>query len=365
MIVALFSSGRGDDLTSGQFVPEKKWFFIFCGIMILSALFSSFWGICYRFLIEYMKTILLLVGIVSILKNEDDFKSLSSVILASAITLSLPIIIGGITDNRISVGTYYDPNDLSMVMNCSIPFLIFLLYSENKKIKIISMLTILFSIIAIIATQSRMGFLALIFNGIFYVYFTRATDVRILNKIMILSFVIVTFSAVAGELYWDRMGTILSKEQTGSGRTLIWKRSLLMISEHPISGTGPGTFVSSYGRMLRSGSFESVGNEYDRAWKTAHNSYLIVASELGVFGLIAFLMVLWNSVGCLNRVRNICRNRDDGEAVLYMANAVLSSFLIFIFCSLFLSQAYSSVLIILIGSSILVRKINQRKIVMI
>jgi len=357
VLCTLFKSKNKTQIISNEFNHEKQWFIALGFVMFLSTLVSIYLSASVEFLLDYSKVIILLIGLLSVLEDEIDFTVLAKIFLISVLTLCTPIVIHGVGSDRISIGTYYDPNDIAMFISCSIPFLLYLYHLEHSKIKYISLVGIIIAVISVIATQSRMGFISLILNGLFYLFFTISFHFNAMRKFTIVAGIVFVFLASAGDFYWDRVKTTFEHGQTGSGRTVLWKRSMKMIAKYPFIGSGPGTYVSSYGRMLQDGQFEAVGNEYDRAWKTAHNSYFIVAAELGVAGLLFFLLILLNTFGRLNKVRKLCVNDKNRKNIQIMANVTISSFFVFIFCSLFLSQAYSSLLITLIASSVLVRNI--------
>ncbi len=357
VICTLFQSRKSSDSVSDEFSHEKKWFLALGIMIILSTFFSIYFRVSVEFIIEYSKVIVLLLGLVRVLEDERDFTLLATVFLFSVLTLCSPIVLGGLSTDRVSIGTFYDPNDLAMFVGCSIPFLLYLFHTQGFKVKSITLVTIAIAVITVIATQSRMGFIALVLNGLFYLLFNLSSQRNSFRKLIICFGVVFVFMTFAGDIYWNRVKTTIEQGQTGSGRTLLWKRGLQMVIANPVSGSGPGTYTSAYGRMLRDGYFEPVGNEYDRAWKTAHNSYLIVAAELGVAGFVFFMMIIWNSLTRLNQVRKLCAEEKDKIHIQVLANVSISSFFIFIFCSLFLSQAYSSLFITLIACSVLVRKI--------
>ncbi|HKJ03976.1 MAG TPA: O-antigen ligase family protein, partial [Geopsychrobacteraceae bacterium] len=279
----------------------------------------------------------------------------------SVLTLCLPIVAGGIGSDRVSIGTFYDPNDMAMFVSCSFPFLLYLLHNKTGRVKLFTLSAIILGVITVIATQSRMGFIALLLNGFFYLILSPSSQSTAFRKFIVLFSVFFVFTLFAGNFYWDRIKTTFEEGQTGSGRTLVWERGLQIAVENPLTGTGPGTFISAYGRMLQGGQFEEVGNEYDRAWKAAHNSYLVVAAELGFAGLVFFLMIIRTSLGQLNRVRKHCVEDEGKDHLRILANVSISSFCVFLFCALFLSQAYSSLFMALVACSVLVGRIYQKE----
>jgi len=66
-------------------------------------------------------------------------------------------------------------------------------------------------------------------------------------------------------------------------RTIVWKAGLRMIAQHPIAGVGLHNFKPLVGQ------YEPDGEE---VISLAHNTYIEIAAELGIPGLLAFLGVL-------------------------------------------------------------------------
>lgn len=63
-------------------------------------------------------------------------------------------------------------------------------------------------------------------------------------------------------------------------RQMIWKNGFEIFKRHPILGNGVNTFFVSYAKVRNDGGTSGV---------YAHNCYLQMAAEIGVFGLAAFL----------------------------------------------------------------------------
>jgi len=62
----------------------------------------------------------------------------------------------------------------------------------------------------------------------------------------------------------------------------LWKQSLLIIRDYPLLGSG----LNTYSSVVKRYKFFEGGNMYP------HNSFLQMASETGLAGLFAFLLVL-------------------------------------------------------------------------
>ena len=91
--------------------------------------------------------------------------------------------------------------------------------------------------------------------------------------------------------FWVRLGSITNPQQDESGsrqarKDLMWEGWQTFV-EHPLTGVGAGQFKNY--------------NPPDRLepWRETHNVLLQVAAELGVFGLLVFLLLLWQAVSAL------------------------------------------------------------------
>jgi O-antigen ligase len=86
----------------------------------------------------------------------------------------------------------------------------------------------------------------------------------------------------------------------GSGREDLWRVGWRMVEDKPLHGVGAGNFPeTSIHYLLRPGATQRDAFIVDDK-KVAHNIYLTVVSELGVVGLVLFLLIvvacLWSSL---------------------------------------------------------------------
>ncbi|MEK7627208.1 MAG: O-antigen ligase family protein [Patescibacteria group bacterium] len=86
------------------------------------------------------------------------------------------------------------------------------------------------------------------------------------------------------ELTLKRIRSIFNLEETSNkGRLEIWNATLNSFVKHPFLGIGIGNYPVVIGEPLESG----------RRGASAHNLYFDIAAEMGIFGLIIFLLILW------------------------------------------------------------------------
>jgi O-antigen ligase len=103
----------------------------------------------------------------------------------------------------------------------------------------------------------------------------------------------------------------------GTGRLDLWTVALRMIQTHPFNGIGSGQFpISSVHYLLRPGLIQS-GAFILATPKVAHNTYLNVLAELGIFGGSLFIAMIVFSVGCaVVAVRRLTRAKDESMEIL-------------------------------------------------
>ena len=114
---------------------------------------------------------------------------------------------------------------------------------------------------------------------------------------LLATLVLATFLVGAGAMAtWVGVEPVVERYEAAESayllRSAIWADTASLISEHPLLGTGLGTFVTVYPQVQTTALNFQVEH--------AHNDYLEVATELGIpgavllFGLI--LTVLWRAV---------------------------------------------------------------------
>jgi O-antigen ligase len=77
-------------------------------------------------------------------------------------------------------------------------------------------------------------------------------------------------------------------------RLVYWQAAVRIFREHPILGTGPGTFGPAYDKI------KPPNAEFARP---THNDYLEQASDSGFIGFLAFTGLILGSIGLLYRYR--------------------------------------------------------------
>jgi O-antigen ligase len=139
----------------------------------------------------------------------------------------------------------------------------------------------------------------------------------------------------------ENIGSDYNMSDTLQGsRTLIWRRDIELAIRRPI-GYGLGSSAAVDGLL--------AGGQY----KAAHNSLVQVFVELGVVGLILYLLAYircWRGLVAVYRAHRALSDSDSTMLCLY-ARALCIGFAGNFAAGFFLSQAYSGLLWMLIGVS--------------
>lgn len=255
---------------------------------------------------------------------------------------------------------YYDPNDLALVLVCTIPFAIFFIVRGGWPSLLLATLSLVLFVATIVKTGSRGGFIGLVAVLAYVVIAYRAIPkrVRIGAVIGVVGLLVVT----ASEGYWEEIRTLRNPKQdynwSGEGRVAIWKRGLRYMASRPVVGVGMGNFSTAEGVSEESRAQAERGAGFK--WSAAHNTFLEIGVELGVIALALFVAMLVTAFRLLRRIRRSrppTIRRARREAAL--ASSLSASLVGFIVSGFFLSAAYFSYVYMILGLVIGFAKIDR------
>lgn len=151
---------------------------------------------------------------------------------------------------------------------------------------------------------------------------------------------------------------ITQADTQGSGRTEIWRVGLRMVKANPVLGVGADNYRNStIHYLLEPGTFTRSDYIVDDP-HVAHNIYLQVQAELGVFGLLAYLGIIGFVLqSCLVAARRFGAAGDHSMEL--MARALLLG-LCGTFASAFFSNSvYSKQLWLLMALAVAMRTMSR------
>jgi O-antigen ligase len=144
---------------------------------------------------------------------------------------------------------------------------------------------------ALIFSRSRMGLISALFSLIAVLALAGTSPFSARTRVAVAT---LFFLGVIGLVVWIGSDPVITRfetlgqeySQTGQNRISIWRDTLRLIRQHPLIGTGLGTFSVAYPSVQT--SFLNVLVDH------AHCDYLEVISDLGLpGGILAFGSILW------------------------------------------------------------------------
>lgn len=270
-------------------------------------------------------------------------------------------IVGESDDHRVS-GPIGDPNYYSQIMVVMVPLALERFWKEKKRsLRLLAGWAAAVSILSIVFSFSRGGFLALVVVlGLIFIY--RPPKIHIIIATLIVAVMLLPF--IPAE-YTARIATItnilgnsgrsVQNEASFRGRASEVIVAWMMFRDNPILGVGYGNFPVHYQEYSR-----LLGLDPRTEERAAHNLYLEVAAELGIFGLIAFGFILWKALGDLfSAVRTFTDARLDDYAS--MAAAFTVGLIGYLSSSMFIHNAYPRYLWLLLGIALALRQVARNE----
>jgi probable O-glycosylation ligase (exosortase A-associated) len=219
---------------------------------------------------------------------------------------------GGITAGRLeniggvdTVGSNYLANHMIMIL----PFIGNMFFFGNKWVRIGALIAAPFIINALILCNSRGAFLAMIVMVVSFLFLSRVIKIRGFRTKIIIGVVLGSILLVwlANPQFWERMSTIRSHDEDKSamGRIASWKAATRMIKDHPFGSGGDGWELSSPKYIP-----EIVGY-HEGQLRSVHNTYLMMATDWGIQGLILYSLFFLTAFTKLHRIRKRKMSKDD------------------------------------------------------
>jgi hypothetical protein len=219
-------------------------------------------------------------------------------------------------------GTLGDPNELSIMVGAMIPFLFAINATLKKKWFLLFMLPMLgVALWCVVLTGSRGGQLVIL--TIFGVYFVRRYGIKGVVVGAVLALPVLLLGGREGE----------EADASSAERAQLLYMGMDMLKSSPVTGVGTGQFV-----------------EHSYNYLTAHNAYLLVASEAGIVGGMLWMLLVYTSVKIPLQIARQPPALMD-QRLQPFAVALATSFAGILIGIFFLSFAYKNMLFIYFGLS--------------
>lgn len=253
-----------------------------------------------------------------------------------------------------------DRNELAIAFVMTLPICFYLLGEYGKASRILKaglLATIGLLVIAVIGTQSRGGFVALLALG---AYLFLKSDRKIPVGMLIIVIGIVASQLVTSE-WLDRINTIESADEDASfmGRVVAWKLSFIMAVRDPLFGGGFKSLEyfpvwADLSRDFFSYSWFYTGDAVPNAEvaRAAHSVYFQVLGDHGFAGLALYLSLLIGAFRKAGRVARLARTRGGPDWLPTLATTLQLSIFAFALGGAALSFAYFDLIFALFALTI-------------
>ena len=224
-----------------------------------------------------------------------------------------------------------NPNDLALMLNILLPLSIALVIAGRSPwLRLLAAAAAGLSVMAIIVTFSRGGFLALSIILVLSLFWLVRLGKTALVAGAIVSVLVLAPFTPAG--YLERLQTVsdVDSDPTGSAQER-WRdmqASVAFIQAHPIVGAGLGMDVLALNELR------------GRQWKSVHDVYLQYGVDLGLPGLLLFLALVCASISAAWRVERETRRTGGDRRLLTLAGAIRISLVAFAVAAIFYPVAY-------------------------
>lgn len=256
-----------------------------------------------------------------------------------------------------------DPNEFGALMVALFPLPIAMLEGEKSTYKkIIFILIALSFILCVTRTRSRGAFVGLLVILTFILWEKRKQAGVI---ILILSlFTFTYFHTHYG--YWERIKTLQSMEtieaeQNAKVRLIANQQAIELIKRYPITGVGLGNFIQAKIYILKLIPIILESGEIRKYVLSSHNTFLGLGAELGLIGLLAFLIIIIASVKYCYLSERYFKTRDHLIVFHNISRGVRIGLVGLVVCFIFLSEEFNLILYQFIALAVSLKTLADRE----
>jgi probable O-glycosylation ligase (exosortase A-associated) len=312
------------------------------------------WGMMTKILLMTFLTIVLI----------DDMKKLRYLLLVIVFSLGFYGVKGGIFSvlsggaHRVWGPEYSfigDNNSLALALNMILPFLVYMSTIEsNKKIKWALRIAIPLTVLAIIFTYSRGGFLGLVVVTLLIVW--RAKTRTKLIAVLIAALALPVAIGFIPDQWFDRIGTLKEYDEDASarGRFEAWKVAWGVALDRPLTGGG---FDAINDKELY-----SLYNPESPTDTGVHSVYFEVLGENGFVTFGVFLALIVAAALSLQKIAKSGRGQPELRTFWAYAAMLHASLLAFAVCGTFLELASFDLFYNVIAMVVIVKVLFKREV---
>lgn len=348
-------------------IVKSKQNFIIIGFLTfcLISTFNKYFDFNFSFFIEFgTKALVLYFAIANLIKSRNQVIFFAWFLM----TIGLVLALIGIYQYIHHIGVVYreeglirisgmaeDANVFALDLTMTLPITLGLFFASSKTTrKIFIFLVAALLTITTVLTYSRAGFLQLLIV-LFFCLGIRFFRKRGFISVIVVLLVIMMFSFFLPEKYIQRMQTVTKFSDPAVGhRVTGWIVGTQMFLEHPLKGVGLGRFRFEY--------IERAAHSPELTWKgylDAHNIYIHTAAEIGIFGLIFLLILIYLTFKDINESKRIFMAKND-KLMWEISNSIQIALISFLIGGMFISYLHLLIFWIIIPLVITIKQVSLK-----
>jgi O-antigen ligase len=306
---------------------------LFVGWCYLSTAWSQDTGKALLSATEYaLSALLLLITYTAVQSKRDLGRILTAFLFGSVAAIIYAFISPAASEEGRLANPVLGPNVLGEALVCGLAIGIALIVMyRSPAIRLATIGATLFVGVGVLLTTSRSALLALVASVVAAIALAgRWRMVALCVTLVLAGGTYIYFKQFAPEGARQRIEQPLSSQQRSEdGRNTIWSLAIRAFEENPVTGVGAGNFrVVQVKFLLRPGvdrartqTSEVIDDPHG---KVAHNSFLSVASELGIVGLALFVFLIAFGAASLLKAARLFRKLGDGRMEVVAISLVVA-----------------------------------------
>jgi O-antigen ligase len=306
-VIALVMGRLSRGAALSRFNNELNSVLALAALMLVTAPFSIWPGGSIAVLSDlYGKVIIIFVLMLNTVTTRERFARLVTIVVVGTSYIAIRAVTDyarGVNlheDGRVGGavgGLFGNPNDMALNLVTFLPLAVALaLVRRRPMLRALALVAVPAMAAAIVFSKSRGGALGLIAMLLVLMYQMCRIRPAVAALVVVLCFAALPMLPAS---FTDRMASIWDAEQDTTGsreaRRRLLREGYEAFLANPIVGLGAGQF-SNY-----------QPEDRDEPWRETHNSVLQVASELGIFGLVVFIILVVSGFGCVLRATGALR----------------------------------------------------------
>ena len=289
--------------------PALKWILALTVLMLLVTPFAADVELSFDKAVQFQKSVVIYLLIIGVVRSQWAFDALVAMHIAGAGWWGYEQWLDPKREQSrlLHVGSSDTLNDnlaaahLLTVLPLAFVYIVAI---KDKRFRALALVCAPFVVNLFILCNSRGGTVGLLVGAVAALLLARSGHrLRMIAAIPVIAAV---FFALADPEFIARQQTTANydSEATAQARLSSWRGGLALIRDHPFGAGGEGYKVLSP-RYIP----EIVAN-YDGAERAPHNTFVLVASEWGLLGLIFYVGLLVSTLLALNKVRRLSSPTD-------------------------------------------------------